>query len=438
MPSTAEQRRGPWSRSEDDRLRQLVDLRGPTNWVAIANELGTRSAKQCRERYHQNLKQSLDHTPIRPDEGVLINTMVNQIGKRWAEIARHLHNRCDNTVKNWWNGGQNRRIRKDRRRASRQFGRVDETHEGQIHVTSHSYSSHGRRYSSIYLPGSQRELACSSGTAIGLRPPSLTSPRLYALSHRPVSSSSWSLSHSYPQHRSLPGPGLPSPSTASQSSIPAEYYSQPSNHFRGSSTPMHYGDSHALPLTPGSQSSASSSPTILPLLQPGVLCDDDLRLPPISCQQDDHHSQSPTVLSPRQLPLRISTLNLAGSIQGGHQPEVPPRPGTYDSGRGEHASSGLYHTSGGPICENIHPTHEPRALSYPPQTATTEALEYTYEPRVSGSEVGTILFGFGCNPRMPRTVVQETQETQAPISERPAERARRKMTVDDLIWNAAS
>ncbi|KAI0169438.1 Homeodomain-like protein [Hypoxylon sp. FL1284] len=130
MPSTAEQRRGPWSRSEDDRLRQLVDLRGPTNWVAIANELGTRSAKQCRERYHQNLKQSLDHTPIRPDEGDLINTMVNQIGRRWAEIARRLDNRCDNTVKNWWNGGQNRRIRKDRRRASRQSGRHDEAHEG--------------------------------------------------------------------------------------------------------------------------------------------------------------------------------------------------------------------------------------------------------------------------------------------------------------------
>ncbi|KAH0543958.1 hypothetical protein GP486_008538 [Trichoglossum hirsutum] len=104
-------RRGPWSQAEDSFLLQLVHSQGAHNWVRISHLIGSRTPKQCRERYHQNLKPSLNHEPITPEEGLLIEKLVGEMGKRWAEIARRLQGRSDNAVKNWWNGGMNRRRR---------------------------------------------------------------------------------------------------------------------------------------------------------------------------------------------------------------------------------------------------------------------------------------------------------------------------------------
>ncbi|KAJ5934119.1 hypothetical protein N7466_003666 [Penicillium verhagenii] len=104
-------RRGPWVPEEDQLLLQVVREQGPNNWVRISQHMHYRSPKQCRERFHQNLKPSLNREPISSDEGLMIERMVNEMGKRWAEIARRLGNRSDNAVKNWWNGSMNRKRR---------------------------------------------------------------------------------------------------------------------------------------------------------------------------------------------------------------------------------------------------------------------------------------------------------------------------------------
>ena len=120
-------RRGPWVPEEDQLLLQLVREQGPNNWVRISQHMHYRSPKQCRERFHQNLKPSLNREPISADEGLMIERMVNEMGKRWAEIARRLGNRSDNAVKNWWNGSMNRKRRGlSTPPASRTFnGRID-------------------------------------------------------------------------------------------------------------------------------------------------------------------------------------------------------------------------------------------------------------------------------------------------------------------------
>ncbi|KAH3663934.1 hypothetical protein WICMUC_005873 [Wickerhamomyces mucosus] len=139
-------RRGPWSSEEDRKLLDSINQFGPSNWVRISQSLGTRTPKQCRERYHQNLKPSLNRNPISPEEGLLIEELVQRYGKRWAEIARHLNGRSDNAIKNWWNGGANRR-----RRASSQailetknldiqpFIQHDIINQQQQHLHPHQY-----------------------------------------------------------------------------------------------------------------------------------------------------------------------------------------------------------------------------------------------------------------------------------------------------------
>ena len=104
-------RRGPWVPEEDQLLIQLVRDQGPNNWVRISQHMHHRSAKQCRQPFHQNLKPSLNRGPISADEGLIIERMVNEMGKRWANIARKLGNRSDNAVKNWWNGSMYRKQR---------------------------------------------------------------------------------------------------------------------------------------------------------------------------------------------------------------------------------------------------------------------------------------------------------------------------------------
>lgn len=107
--------KGSWSEAEDNQLRDLYGKYGQ-NWAQLALELGSRNAKQCRERWVQNLAPCLERGPITEEEGAFIQSLVSQIGQKWAEISRRLveagvSNRSDNAIKNWFNGNKNRQVR---------------------------------------------------------------------------------------------------------------------------------------------------------------------------------------------------------------------------------------------------------------------------------------------------------------------------------------
>ncbi|KAG6108846.1 hypothetical protein E4U14_003448 [Claviceps sp. LM454 group G7] len=136
-------RYGPWSPDEDRLLTAKVDEKGTRDWIGISGHVGTRTAKQCRERWHQNLNPDLNRSPITREEGRVIIDWLRRKGPQWAEIARHLGNRSDNAVKNWYHGYQKKIKREEsamelrRKRASPQ----DDSHQVSSPMRHSAHSS---------------------------------------------------------------------------------------------------------------------------------------------------------------------------------------------------------------------------------------------------------------------------------------------------------
>ncbi|KAJ1268686.1 hypothetical protein BS78_07G153800 [Paspalum vaginatum] len=99
----ADCKKTPWTAAEDEALRRAVREHGRQNWAAIAGEVAGRGAKSCRLRWFQHLAPGLDSRPFTPEEDVRIVEQQRVHGNRWATIARYLHGRSDNAIKNRWN-----------------------------------------------------------------------------------------------------------------------------------------------------------------------------------------------------------------------------------------------------------------------------------------------------------------------------------------------
>lgn len=107
--SVKEKSRAPkshWIDEEDDRLREIV-LRNQKNnckqnWKDIAEELGGRSAKQCRERWSEYLDPSINLGSFTPSEDELILKEQIRLGNKWRLIANMTQNRTPTAVKVRW------------------------------------------------------------------------------------------------------------------------------------------------------------------------------------------------------------------------------------------------------------------------------------------------------------------------------------------------
>lgn len=120
---TNDRKSGAWSPEEREKLVWIVKTKWLTRpeimlqaqregvninaaigvqWSQVAAEHGTRSSKQCRERWDNHERDDLDRDPIKRGTqiGNFIEKYMRERGNKWAEIGR-LVNRPENQVKNF-------------------------------------------------------------------------------------------------------------------------------------------------------------------------------------------------------------------------------------------------------------------------------------------------------------------------------------------------
>ena len=91
-----------FSQQEDALLTQIMYQQPFETWIAVAEQLPGRTARQCRDRWVNYLSPSNKNGPWSHEEDQLLAEKYLEHGPQWTTIAKFFDGRSENNVKNRW------------------------------------------------------------------------------------------------------------------------------------------------------------------------------------------------------------------------------------------------------------------------------------------------------------------------------------------------
>ncbi|CAL1405218.1 unnamed protein product [Linum trigynum] len=139
--------KGQWTVDEDRLLVQLVEQYGIRKWSHIAQMLPGRIGKQCRERWHNHLRPDIKKDTWTEEEDRVLIQSHTEIGNKWAEIAKRLPGRTENSIKNHWNATKRRQYSKRKCRSKYPRGSILQDYIKSLNLDGVNNRHGGRRSS---------------------------------------------------------------------------------------------------------------------------------------------------------------------------------------------------------------------------------------------------------------------------------------------------
>ncbi|RDX67532.1 Transcription factor MYB98, partial [Mucuna pruriens] len=160
--------KGQWTIEEDGLLVQLVEQYGLRKWSHIAKILPGRIGKQCRERWHNHLRPDIKKDTWTDEEDKILIEAHAQIGNKWAEIAKRLPGRTENSIKNHWNATKRRQYSKRKCRSKYPRGILLQEYIKSLNLDKNPPIDYRRKSSANYANAMKNKTSTSKVTVPAL------------------------------------------------------------------------------------------------------------------------------------------------------------------------------------------------------------------------------------------------------------------------------